>query len=266
MNRSQLIPAGLLSLGLCVTISAQDPQVKSPGQPDAPAAAAPAAVAAAPAATVYSEQQLIETYGWLIGKELGLTELGFNKDQVDLLVKGLLAASAGKDAPCDPDKIVPQIKAFMQGKQEAFINKLREQNLNETKAFFEKLKENKNVVELPSGLRYEILQPGDGTHPKPDQYVKVNYVGRLMDGTVFDRTDPTLGPLDIKIGTVIPGWSEGVQQIGKGGTIKLYIPPSLGYGDVATGGIPPDSTLIFEIELLDIMDTLNTEVTPAKDR
>jgi FKBP-type peptidyl-prolyl cis-trans isomerase len=162
--------------------------------------------------------------------------------------------------------MVPAVEQFVNDHRKQAQLAFQQQQLADMEKFFAGLKKNPNVVELPSGLRYEILQPGGGTHPRPDQYVKVNYVGRLLDGTVFDRTEPTLGPLDIRMGTVIPGWNEGVQQIGKGGTIKLYIPPSLAYGDVATGGIPPYSTLIFEIELLDIMDTLDAAAPPAKDR
>jgi FKBP-type peptidyl-prolyl cis-trans isomerase len=263
MNRSQLIPAGLLLLGLCATVSAQDPQAKTSGQPDTPAAAAPAAAVAAPAATVFTEQQLIETYGWLIGKELGLTELGFNKDQVDLLVKGLVAASAGKPALCEPEKIVPQIKAFMQGKQEAYLSKLREQNLSDTKAFFEKLKENKNVVELPSGLRYEIVQPGKGAFPSATDTVKVNYTGKLINNSVFDSSAQHGQPAEFQLNQVIPGWTEGIQKINAGGSIRLYIPPQLAYGDTGHPGIPPGSTLIFDVELLEVKPAAPAEVAPA---
>ncbi len=174
MNRSHLIPAGLLCLGWAATISAQDVQVKVPGQTDAPAATAPGAAAATPAKTLvaaaptYSEQQILESFGWFVGKRLGLADLNFNKEQVDAVVQGLLISAAGKEPPYDLEKIGPQMDAFMQKKQEVFLAKLRGQNLGEAKAFFEKLKEDKNVVELPSGLRYEIVLPGKGfTRARP---------------------------------------------------------------------------------------------------
>jgi len=116
------------------------------------------------------------------------------------------------------------------------------------------LKKDTNVVFLPSGLAYQILQPGNGPFPRPDQVAKVNYIGHLLDGKIFDRTDPSLGPLDIDPNGVMAGWREGIQKINRGGKIRLYIPPALGYGDTVTSGIPPWSTLIFEIELLDLAD------------
>jgi FKBP-type peptidyl-prolyl cis-trans isomerase len=84
----------------------------------------------------------------------------------------------------------------------------------------------------------------------------VDYTGRLLDGTIFDKTYNE--PLHIEVGSVIPGWNEGIQKINRGGKIKLYVPPSLGYGTEDMSGvvapIPADSTLIYEIELLEIRE------------
>src|SRR4029077_19683553 len=132
----------------------------------------------------------------------------------------------------------------------------QQQRLDEMNALFAKLKKNKRVIELPDGVRYEVVKPGKGPFPKPGQTVLVDYTGRLANGTVFDQTYNE--PLHIEVGSVIPGWNEGIQKIGKGGRIKLYIPPSLGYGDEDSSGvvapIPADSTLIYEIDLLNIED------------
>ena len=262
MNRFHMIPAGLLSLGLFATISAQDVQPKTPGQPDAPAGAAPGAAVAAPAPT-YSEQQMLETFGWFVGKRLGLAELGFSSEQVDSVVKGMLVCAAGKESPYDLEKIGPPMEAYMQKKQEAYLSKVRSQNLGETKAFFEKLKENKNVVELPSGLRYEIVQPGTGAYPIPTDTVKVHYTGKLINGAVFDSSVQRGEPMEIQLNRVIPGWTEGLQKIKQGGKIRLYIPPQLAYGDSAQQGIPPGSTLIFDVELLDVKPTPPAPPAPA---
>jgi len=116
---------------------------------------------------------------------------------------------------------------------------------------FADLKRNPNTIELPDGLRYEILKQGDGKFPKDGETVLVNYTGHLIDGSVFDKTMEE--PLRVKVGSVIAGWNEGVQKIREGGKIKLYIPPSLGYGEEAVSGIPSGSTLIYEIELVDIV-------------
>ncbi|MGA3007296.1 MAG: FKBP-type peptidyl-prolyl cis-trans isomerase [Opitutaceae bacterium] len=115
--------------------------------------------------------------------------------------------------------------------------------------FFTKLKENKAVIQLPSGLCYQVIKPGSGAHPAPTDTVKVNYTGTLVDGTVFDHSTE---PVEFSLDQVIPGWTEGLQLINKGGQIKLYIPANLAYGDQEQSGIPAGSTLIFDIELIDI--------------
>ena len=168
------------------------------------------------------------------------------------MVKGLVAAAAGREAPYNVDQIGPQMDALMRNKQAAYLAKMRNQNLGEAKAFFAGLKDNKNVVELPSGLRYEIVQPGQGAVPKATDAVKVHYTGKLLNGTVFDSSVQRGEPVDVQLDKVIPGWTEGLQKISKGGKIRLYIPPHLAYGDSGQGAIPPGAALIFDIELLDV--------------
>ncbi len=264
MKRFLLIPACLLGAG-ALTLSAQEVKLNLPGsQPapattGAPAATAPAATAPAPK---FTEQQIMEEFGWFIGKRLGLTELEFSKGQTDAMVKGLTAAAAGKDSPYDLEQIGPQMDALMQQKQASYLTKVRAQNLGEARAFFEKLKENKNVVELPDGLRYEILQAGKGAYPKPTDTVKVNYTGKLLNGTVFDSSTQRGGADEVQLDKVISGWTEGLQKINVGGKIRLYIPPDLAYGDNGSGGIPPGATLIFDIELLDVKPTAPATAKP----
>lgn len=259
MNRSNLILAGLLSLGALATISAQEAQLKTPAKQDAPAVA-PAPAVPAP---VFTEQQILESFGWFVGKRLGLAELGFTKEQTDAVIKGLLTSAAGKEAPYDLDKIGPEMDTYMQKKQESYLAKLRSQNLGAAKAFFEKLKENKNVVELPSGLRYEIVQPGSGAVPTPTDTVKVHYTGKLLDETVFDSSVQRGEPVEFQLNNVIPGWTEGLQKIHQGGKIRLYIPPHLAYGDNGHQNIPPGATLVFDIELLNVKPTPPAPAVPA---
>jgi FKBP-type peptidyl-prolyl cis-trans isomerase len=275
MNRSPLILACLLSLGALATLTAQEVQVKIPGQQNAAAPAVPAAPAGktpliAPAPS-FTDAQILEAFGWFVGQRLGLAQLEFSKEQTDALVKGLMAAAAGKDAPYELTKIGPQMDAFMQKKQEGFLTKLRNQNLGEAKAFFDKLKDNKNVVELSDGLRYEVVQPGTGAYPKATDTVKVHYTGRLINGTVFDTSlqprqpGAAVEPVEFLLNQVIPGWTEGLQKINQGGKIRLYIPPHLAYGDAGQQGIPPGATLIFDIELLEVKATAPaTPVEPKK--
>ena len=226
----------------------------------------PKATASAPAPTAseFTDAQLIEEFGWFIGKRVGLTELSFSQEEIDLLLKGIASAAAGKDSPYELDKIGPKMDEFMQKKQQSYLNKLKDKNTAANKSFFDKLKaENKNVVELQSGLRYEITKEGTGDSPKATDTVKVHYTGTLIDGSVFDssvqRGEPTEFPLD----QVIPGWTEGIQKMKKGGKIKLYVPPHLAYGDDGRPGIPPGSTLIFDVELLDIKPAATAAPAPA---
>lgn len=241
----------LLALGLAAAARAQSPTVSVPGITDKAAPAAAPAAPAAPAAN-FTDEQMLEEYGWFVGKRLGLAELGFTKAEVDSIVKGLLAAQAGKESPYTPEQIGPKMDELLQKKQNAYLGKMKEKSLAQSNDFFSKLKENKNVKELPSGLRYEIVKEGNGTTPKATDSVKVHYTGTLIDGSKFDSSVDRGEPAEFKLSEVIPGWTEGIQKVSKGGKIKLYVPPSLAYGDDGRPGIPPGSTLVFDVELLDI--------------
>jgi FKBP-type peptidyl-prolyl cis-trans isomerase len=121
------------------------------------------------------------------------------------------------------------------------------------KQFLAKLNFEKSVAMTASGLRYKIISYGSGPKPNTTSTVKCRYEGKFIDGIVFDSTakrnnEPSEFPLD----AVIPAWTEGLQHIGVGGKIILYAPPSLAYGSRRAGPIPPDSVLIFEVELVGI--------------
>ncbi|SEC90876.1 FKBP-type peptidyl-prolyl cis-trans isomerase [Tenacibaculum sp. MAR_2009_124] len=109
--------------------------------------------------------------------------------------------------------------------------------------------------ETPSGLRYKILQKGDGQTPSKGSTVSVHYKGQLIDGTVFDSSYKRKQPIEfaIGVGQVIPGWDEGIQLLHVGDKARLVIPSNLGYGPNGAGGvIPPDATLIFDVELVNV--------------
>ena len=141
----------------------------------------------------------------------------------------------------------------MQAKQAAYVQKIKAQAAPATADFFAKLKANKNVVELPDGLRYEIISEGDSkTYAKAADTVRVDYTGTLINGTVFDSNAQSGAPAEFALNSVIPGWTEGLQKVSKGGKIKLYVPADLAYGDEGRPGIPPGSALIFDVSLIDV--------------
>ena len=102
----------------------------------------------------------------------------------------------------------------------------------------------------PSGMLYQIVNPGNGATPNTVSRVSVRYTGKLMNGTIFESNTGT--PVQFILGQVIPGWQLGLQLIQKGGTIRLIIPSSLAYGCTGAGSILPDSVLYFEVELVDV--------------
>ena len=110
-----------------------------------------------------------------------------------------------------------------------------------------------NIQTTASGLQYEVLSEGNGTeHPTATDTVKVHYHGTLLDGSVFDSSVDRGTPISFPLNRVIKGWTEGVQLMKVGDKYRFYIPASLAYGDSAAGSITAGSTLIFEVELLDI--------------
>ena len=205
-----------------------------------------------------SDLELIQAWGWSVAQQSGVSKLGLTEREQAALAKGMIAGIKNQPAPGDLPQMQPVVEEFVARRREHARQAVRQKQRAEIAAFFSGLKSNPNIADTPSGLRYEIVRRGDGPPPKPGQIVLVDYTGRLVDGTVFDRTDNE--PLNVEVGGVIAGWNEGIQLIGRGGKIKLYIPPELGYKDLSLSGhlgpIPPGSALIYEIELLEIKDTL----------
>ncbi|AEW44765.1 FKBP-type peptidyl-prolyl cis-trans isomerase (rotamase) [Serratia symbiotica str. 'Cinara cedri'] len=147
------------------------------------------------------------------------------------------------------------------------VNIEREAKQNETKGikyrdFFAKIQ---GVEKTQSGLLYKIERPGTGVIPKDNDTILVHYNGTLIDGTEFDNSYTNGKPLSFRLNNVIPGWTEGLKYIKKGGKIKLVIPPILAYGKINVPGIPANSTLVFDVELLDVQEAPQADTKAIKE-
>ena len=132
-------------------------------------------------------------------------------------------------------------------------NEQAEKNLAASNAFLEKNKAEKDVITLPSGLQYKVIKKGTGATPLATDQVKTNYRGTLIDGTEFDSSYKRGTPAIFGVGRVIKGWTEALQLMKEGAKWELYIPSELAYGQRGTPNIGPNSALIFEIELLEVI-------------
>lgn len=132
--------------------------------------------------------------------------------------------------------------------------KMNAANIEQGKTFLEENKKRPNVVTLPSGLQYEVITEGKGKKPQATDQVKCHYEGTLIDGTLFDSSIKRGQPAVFGVNQVIPGWVEALQLMPEGSKWKLYIPSELAYGAQGAGEmIPPHSTLIFEVELIEVI-------------
>lgn len=152
---------------------------------------------------------------------------------------------------------------------QAYFTNLRdaemEKNKEESEAFLEENKTKEGVQVTESGLQYKILQEGTGASPEEGDQVRVHYTGKLIDGEVFDSSVERGEPAVFRVGQVIPGWNEALTMMQVGGKWELYIPSELGYGQRGAGqSIGPNATLIFEVELLDIVEDEAPQQNPQE--
>ncbi len=221
----------------------------------------PAPEPPSPPPSGFSERVIIETWGWIVARKTRIASFGFDEGARAAWVKGVAAGIRGEPLIDELERIRPLVERFVADQRGKVRTATRQKRLDEMEKLFAMLKSNPNVVELPDGLRYEIVNSGTGSHPKTGEITIVDYTGRLADGAVFDHTDNE--PLHVEVGSIIAGWNEGIQKIGKGGRIKLYVPPALGYGHEDMSGviskIPADSVLLYDIHLLDIRPAVTDE-------
>ncbi|UXN34974.1 FKBP-type peptidyl-prolyl cis-trans isomerase [Avibacterium paragallinarum] len=221
------------------------------------------ALSAVVSSTVFADQAADKKFndeasyvvGYATGKQFLETLINDQKDVINYdkarVLQGVNDALEGKGDLTD-QQIQEKLKAIGDKVYEARQAKVQAENEKFTADFMKK----EGTKKTASGLMYRIEKAGTGEAIKPEDMVKVHYTGKLADGTVFDSSVQRGQPAEFKLNQVIKGWTEGLQLVKKGGKIELLIPADLAYGEQGAGPIPPNSTLYFEVEVLD--------VTPAK--
>jgi len=149
-------------------------------------------------------------------------------------------------------EVLQQLSRQMQQNQEQQYTEAMERNTTEGQAYLESNAQREGVVTTASGLQYEVLTEATGPKPAATDQVTVHYHGTLVDGTVFDSSVERGEPATFPLNRVIAGWTEGVQLMSVGSKYRFVVPSNLGYGERGSGRIGPNSTLIFEVELLGI--------------
>lgn len=178
-----------------------------------------------------------------------LKSQGFDKLDTNALSEAMDAVINDGEVKISVEKANAIVQGYMQNKQqEAYADKIAS---NEN--YLAQNAKREEVTTLASGLQYEVLKEGDGEKPSATDKVTVHYHGTLLDGTVFDSSVDRGQPASFGVSQVIKGWTEALQLMPEGSKWKLYIPHDLAYGERGAGGkIAPYSTLIFEVELLEI--------------
>lgn len=149
--------------------------------------------------------------------------------------------------------LISKMESKMRTLMQEQTAKAKAENVEKGKAYLAENAKREGVTVTDSGLQYEVLTQGEGEKPGAQDTVKVHYKGTLLDGTEFDSSYSRGEPTSFPLHRVISGWTEGVQLMSVGSKFKFHIPPELAYGDRSTGKITANSTLIFEVELLEIV-------------
>ncbi len=192
----------------------------------------------------------LEKASYGIGHNIGtsLARDGISVD-LDLLIQGIKDAQAGKESKVTRAALQVAFRALAEESRA----KTQKENLAAAEKFLAENGKKEGIKTTESGLQYEVINAGEGDKPTEDDRVEVHYHGTLLDGTVFDSSVERKSPATFGVTQVIKGWIEGLQLMPVGAKYKFYIPPGLAYGEAGRPSIPPNSLLVFEVELLKIV-------------
>ncbi len=200
------------------------------------------------------KEQVSYMIGMAMAKQL---ETAKGEIDVDIIAKAIKASLAGQKLLLTDQQASEIAQSFgqkMQAQQMAKMIADARTNLAAGEAFFAQNAKKPGVQTTASGLQYQVLTQGKGAKPQPTDTVRVHYKGTLLDGKTFDSSYDRNEPATFPLNQVVPGWQEGIAMMPVGSKYKFWIPSKLGYGDKGTPGgpIPPNATLVFEVQLLDI--------------
>ena len=194
----------------------------------------------------------MQKFSYALGLSLGnnLKNSGIEELDCQKLAKGIQDVLEAKQTEITAEEAQSVLNDFFEAQQTKAEGKAKEEGV----LFLLENAKRAEVTTLPSGLQYEIQTKGNGAMPKSTDTVKVHYHGTLINGAVFDSSVERDEPATFGVTQVISGWVEALQMMPVGSKWKLFIPSNLAYGERGAGGaIPPHTTLIFEVELLDII-------------
>jgi len=229
---------------------------KAPAPAAAPAAAPTAAAAPAPApapapnpaaAGMTDDQKAIYALGFALWRNLQSFDL--TPEEVEMVKRGLTDAAKNATPLVTIDEARPLVDAMRKGRVEKKLSGTKEAGA----AFAAKAAAEPGATKSESGMIYKETQAGTGASPQPTDTVKVNYRGTLIDGTEFDSSYKRGKPVEFALNRVVKCWTEGLGKMKPGGKATLVCPPDIAYGDRGRPSIPPGATLVFEIELLEIV-------------
>lgn len=188
-----------------------------------------------------------DSVSYAIGVQIAqnLTQLNNGDIDVDLM------AAAIKEALADNAQLTPeQCQQIISADQVRSRERVSTKNLEEGQAFLEENAKKPGITTTASGLQYEVIEEGTGESPTKDNVVTMHYTGKFIDGKVFQSSLDSGQPIVNSVSGFITGWTEGLQLMKPGGKMVFYIPANLAYGVQGRPGIPPNSALIFEVEMI----------------
>ena len=262
--------AWLAIVAASTAIASQDPKTGGTVRPS-PGSGAPPAGSQAPAGTqpIGTAQppapaepptmtpELKSKASYLIGQNFGMTikvqGVDIDPDQLIQGFRDALGGAESKVPEAEANRVMADFQACFEAEMESKFRAQAAKNIEQGRDFLAANAAKPGVQTTASGLQIQTVQAGTGASPTPEDTVKVNYRGMLIDGTEFDSSYKRNEPMEFPLGRVIPGWIEGLQLMKVGGKARLVIPSDLAYGETGSGdAIGPNAVLIFDIELLNV--------------